>query len=89
LSGGWKNLSNPFYRSTKWKKKRERILKRDKYLCQECLKYGRNTEANVVHHIIEIEDEPGLKLESTNLVSVCRSCHNKIHPEKGGYRVRY
>lgn len=82
-------MSNPFYRSKPWRRKREYILKRDKYLCQECKKYGRNTEANVVHHLIEIEDDSSLKLTNSNLQSVCKACHNKLHPEKGGHWIRY
>jgi 5-methylcytosine-specific restriction enzyme A len=81
-------MNGNFYRSKTWRQKREYILKRDKYLCQDCLKYGKNVEARVVHHIIEVEDEPELKLTNSNLVSVCMACHNKAHPEKGGRRVR-
>jgi 5-methylcytosine-specific restriction protein A len=81
-------MNGKFYRSKVWRKKREYILKRDQYLCQNCLKYGKNVEARVVHHIIEVEDEPALKMVNSNLVSVCMSCHNKEHPEKGGHRAR-
>lgn len=85
MSGG----SNPFYRSKKWRRKREYILKRDGYRCLECAKYGRNVEAAIVHHIKEVEEEPALMMVNSNLVSVCRSCHNKLHPEKGGHMIRY
>jgi 5-methylcytosine-specific restriction enzyme A len=82
-------MRNKFYNTKAWKKKRLYILNRDGYLCQECRKYGRNTEAKIVHHIIEVEDQPELKLKNDNLISVCPSCHNKEHPEKGGHRIRY
>lgn len=82
-------MTNPFYNSKKWRDKRKHILFRDNYLCQECKKYGRNTEAKIVHHIKEIDEHPQLKLKNNNLVSVCASCHNKIHPEKGGHKIRY
>lgn len=75
------------YNSTRWKRKRQYILHRDGFLCQECKKYGRNREAKIVHHIKEVEDHPELALINSNLVSVCASCHNKIHPEKGGHYV--
>jgi len=78
-------MSN-FYTSTVWRKKRLAILKRDKYLCKICLRYGKNTEAKIVHHIKELEDYPELRLKSSNLVSLCASCHNKVHGEKGGRR---
>lgn len=81
-------MTNPFYTSKKWRKKREYILKRDGFLCLECKKYGRHIEAKIVHHIKEIDDAPELKLKNNNLVSVCASCHNKIHYEKGGHYIK-
>lgn len=77
-----------FYNSKRWRMKRAYILSRDKYLCQECKKYGKNIEAKIVHHIQEIEDRPDLSMKNDNLVSVCSSCHNKIHPEKGGHMIK-
>lgn len=67
-----------------------KILKRDGYQCVECKKYGRLRPAAVVHHIKELEDYPELALSDSNLVSLCLSCHNKQHPEKGtkAQRVR-
>lgn len=72
-----------FYLSTKWKKKREAILRRDHYRCVECKKYGRITEAVLVHHIKTLEEYPELALVSNNLESLCIKCHNQKHPEKG------
>jgi len=82
-------MANPFYTAKKWRSKRLYILSRDGYTCQECRKYGRNTEATIVHHIKEIDDHPELKYKNNNLVSVCASCHNKVHPEKGGHKIKY
>ncbi|WP_242970229.1 hypothetical protein [Blautia sp. An249] len=39
------------YYGTKWKKKREKILRLDGYRCQIAKRYGRVEEAAVVHHI--------------------------------------
>lgn len=74
------------YKSKKWKKKRAVILRRDKYLCQECKKYGRKREAVTVHHIKHVDEYPELAYNDDNLVSLCNACHNKMHPEKGGRR---
>ena len=71
-----------FYRSTKWKQKREAILRRDNYLCQNCKRYGRYVEAVAVHHIKHYDEFPELALDNNNLVSLCNACHNKAHPEK-------
>lgn len=74
-----------FYLSAKWKKKRKAILARDDYKCQICKRYGRTTAAQTVHHIKHLDEYPELALDSSNLISVCNKCHNKLHPEKGGY----
>lgn len=76
-----------FYRSNVWKNKRKRILERDKYDCQECKRYGRKVLATTVHHIKHLEEYPELALVNSNLISLCESCHNKKHPEKGGFRA--
>ena len=72
------------YKSGKWKRKRRSILKRDKFLCQECKKYGRRRDAQTVHHIKAVELFPELAFVGNNLISLCNACHNKAHPEKGG-----
>ena len=72
------------YKSAKWKRKRAAILRRDKYLCQECKKYGRCREAVTVHHIKHADTNPELAYADGNLESLCQACHNKKHPEKGG-----
>ncbi|MFU1798198.1 HNH endonuclease [Paenibacillus azoreducens] len=74
---------NPFYKSKEWRKCREKVLIRDHYLCQQCLRKGILTTANTVHHIKPLEDYPELALDENNLESICPTCHNKEHPEKG------
>jgi 5-methylcytosine-specific restriction enzyme A len=55
------------------------VLKRDEYRCQECKRYGKNTEATTVHHINPLLERPELRLLSTNLLSLCGKCHDKMH----------
>lgn len=74
------------YKGKRWRRKRAAILRRDKYLCQECKKYGRRREAVTVHHIKHVDEYPELAYSDDNLVSLCNACHNKMHPEKGGRR---
>lgn len=72
-----------FYKSITWQKCREYILSRDLYLCQECLDTcGIPVPADTVHHIEHLKDNWERRLDPTNLVSVCRTCHNRLHPEK-------
>jgi 5-methylcytosine-specific restriction enzyme A len=68
-----------FYKSTKWKKKRAAILRRDKYECRECRRYGMATQATMVHHIFPLELYPDRKLDAANLISLCNGCHESMH----------
>lgn len=74
-----------FYRTREWYKFRQYILSRDNYLCQECLKENKLTKGNTVHHIVHVRD--GLegwnrRLDETNVITICDSCHSKIHRHK-------
>ena len=67
------------YKDTKWKHKRITILKRDKYTCQECYRFGKFTAAKAVHHIYPVEFYPEYRLCDWNLISLCDKCHNAMH----------
>lgn len=67
------------YKDTKWIKKRAKILRRDSYECRECKRYGKTTEATIVHHIKPADDYLELRYDSNNLYSCCNSCHNSFH----------
>lgn len=68
-----------FYKTKRWKSKREKILKRDEYRCQQCKRYGKTTAATTVHHINPLRSRPDLRLITWNLVSLCGMCHDKMH----------
>lgn len=80
----WVDIMINFYKTKRWENKRKNILKRDKYMCRECARYGKTTEANTVHHIIPIELRPDLKLDNRNLISLCEGCHNQMHDRNTG-----
>jgi len=73
-----------FYKSTAWKRKREKVLRRDEYLCRECRRYGKTVPATTVHHIYPAEQYPQWRLESWNLVSLCTACANAMHDRTTG-----
>ena len=56
-----------------WRKRRVRILKRDKGLCQVCIGQGRITAASSVDHIIN-KAEGGTD-DDSNLQAICWPCH--------------
>ncbi|EAO1993181.1 HNH endonuclease [Salmonella enterica] len=57
-----------------WPSIRLRILQRDKYLCQSCLRQGIATSATSVDHIIP-KSHGGTDNDS-NLEAICRDCHS-------------
>lgn len=71
-----------FYKTKEWRKKRLEMLKRDNFECQMCKERGLQTQAQTVHHIVHLRDDRSLALEDSNLISLCNSCHNEVHPEK-------
>ncbi|MEH7513336.1 HNH endonuclease [Gottfriedia acidiceleris] len=72
--------SDKFMRGSKWKKKREQILKRDGGHCQRCLlKDGIIESKNMtVHHIKPRIKYKELWLEDSNLIALCRSCNSQL-----------
>lgn len=68
-----------FYNSKEWKELREKVLRRDKYLCQECKAKGIYKAADEVHHVFTISTRPDLKLDSRNLISLCKLHHLQHH----------
>jgi 5-methylcytosine-specific restriction endonuclease McrA len=72
-----------FYKKKKWQRVRAAVLARDRYLCRECARYGRRTEATTVHHVIPRRAHPELTYTRWNLVSLCAACHDRCHKQDG------
>lgn len=63
-----------------WKRIRERYMNIHP-LCERCQKEGRLTKAEQVHHRKPLAE--GGDHSEANLMSLCASCHSKIHAERG------
>lgn len=63
-----------------WKRIRDRYA-RSHPVCEWCLAEGRITPVEEVHHIVPVS-KGGQHVDS-NLMSLCQSCHTKIHIEMG------
>ena len=63
-----------------WKRIRDRYAQTHP-LCEMCLKEGRLTPVEEVHHILPISQ--GGDHRQSNLMSLCQSCHTKLHRELG------
>lgn len=70
-----------FRNTTAWRKKREEIKKRDRYLCQACLNNLRGTVKRLttddlsVHHIRPLKTNFELRLDDDNLITLCAFHH--------------
>lgn len=66
-----------------WAEKKAEILKRDDYKCSLCnYKLIKDFYRKVgldVHHIVPASKESALYLDSDNLITVCKNCHNTLH----------
>lgn len=67
----WFTKYNNYLRSPEWQARRQKVLIRDKYLCQACLEKN----ATQVHHLSydHVFNEPLFEL-----VAVCKECHDKL-----------
>ncbi len=63
-----------------WKRIRDRYISAHP-LCEECLKAGRMTPAEEVHHKLPLS-QGGTHAES-NLMALCKPCHSRITAEMG------
>lgn len=70
----WKNYDE-YLLTNKWQNIRSLVLERDNYICQGCL----NSKAKDVHHTTYANLFDELLFQ---LIPLCRSCHQKLHPEK-------
>lgn len=86
-----------FYKSKEWIKLKTSVLKENHYECAECKKHGVITRydkdkngnevlISTVHHIAPVRVNPALALTRSNLMPLCKACHNKLHPEKNQKR---
>ena len=72
------------YHSTRWRRKREHILRLDNYMDVIDKKYGRITEATTVHHIYPVKFYPEYIYCDWNLISVSQKTHNMLENRQTG-----
>ena len=59
----------------KWRSWSKRVKERDNYTCQNC----GGTKNLISHHIKYANKYPKLRYDISNGITLCRSCHPKIH----------
>ena len=79
----WKGGISPLRKllegTSKYRKWREKIFKRDDYTCQDCGNSGGELHA---HHIKSFAEFPELRLDLDNGLTLCKKCHYKNHSKK-------
>ena len=63
-----------------WKRVRDAYVKEHPF-CEECFKKGIMVPVEEVHHIKPLSE--GGNHNKSNLISLCKSCHARIHAERG------
>lgn len=59
---------------TEWRKE---VYKRDNWICQYC---GKKCKKDIIaHHINVFSEFPDLRFDINNGITLCRSCHLKMH----------
>jgi len=76
--------------SAKYKKWRESVFKRDKYICQDC-----GVDASVdksvylhAHHIKPFATFKELRFDVNNGISLCKNCHSKKPKGRSVYDIK-
>ena len=86
-----KPYAEEFYKSQAWKKCREAYAQSKGWLCERCMKEGRLTTGEIVHHKIHITPEniidPSVALNWDNLELLCRQHHAEEHGRAKRYKV--
>ena len=86
-----RDFAKHFYKTAGWKKTRKAYASSKGGLCERCLKAGRITPGEIVHHTIHLTPEnindERVTLDWNNLELLCRDCHGKEHARKKRYTI--
>ncbi len=72
-----------FYTSPEWRELRIYVLRRDRWRCVLCGRAVHHKGMARVDHIRPRREAPELAMEATNLRTLCPTCDNQRHAEKG------
>lgn len=46
-------------------------------LCEDCIAKSRTTAAEEAHHITKVRDDASKRLDTSNLMALCKACHTR------------
>ena len=83
-----RELRKRAYQNTAWRKLRDTYM-HEHPICEECLKKGKVTPAEDIHHIQSPfkygEINWSLLVDKDNLMALCKECHGNIHASQQGH----
>jgi 5-methylcytosine-specific restriction protein A len=71
-------IARAFYHTAAWQRLRAMKLAETPY-CEDCMQRDCLVQADHVHHVVELRDDWDLRLDVTNLRSLCHPCHSRHH----------
>jgi hypothetical protein len=74
--GGVSKPNKELRRREEYIKWRDGVFRRDNWTCRVCGYKGHDV---VAHHILDFHKYPELRFDLDNGITLCRSCHKKIH----------
>lgn len=83
-NGGRSSKRRRIRASVRIKEWREKVFKRDDYVCQKCFNVGGYLQA---HHIKPFAQYPRQRFVIKNGMTLCRECHKNIHKEWLGGKI--
>ena len=75
---------DPYYKTGRWLRLRESVLRRDGYMCQVSRRYGKRLQATTVHHVFPRDEFPEYQWEPWNLISLAGDVHDQMHDRTTG-----
>jgi len=79
----WKGGVTPerqrLYKNGHWLEFCAEIYARDNYTCQRCGAPKKEPKSLHAHHLKPWGDEPALRFEKSNVITLCRNCHTWVH----------
>lgn len=83
-----RKLRQQAYQNSTWRKLRDTYM-HSHPICEECLKQGKVTPAEDIHHKRSPfkggEINYSLLLDPENLMALCKDCHGNIHASQQGH----
>jgi len=80
--GGVTPVRQSLYANQDWKELQALVFKRDNYICQRCKTTHTTRNQIHVHHIKSFADYENLRLEESNLITLCKKCHSFVHSKR-------